>query len=98
MCENEALKGFPGGTSSKNVLANAGDIRDASSVPGLGTSPGEENGNLLQYSCLEKSTHREVWRDRVHGVTNSQTTLSTHMAMVISKVSVEHIHIHFCLV
>ena len=35
-----------------NLPANAGDIRDASSIPGLGRSPGEGNGNLLQYSCL----------------------------------------------
>ena len=36
----------------KNPPANAGDLRDASSVPGLGRSPGEGNGNPLQYSCL----------------------------------------------
>ena len=36
----------------KNLPANAGDIRDVGSVPGLGRSPGEENGNPLQYSCL----------------------------------------------
>ena len=39
----------------KNLLANAGDVRDASSTPGLGRSPGGGNGNLLQYSCLENS-------------------------------------------
>ena len=60
-----------------------------SSVPGLGTSPGEENGNLLQDSCLEKSTHREAWQARVHGVTKSQTTLSVHMAIFINKVLVD---------
>ena len=37
----------------KNLPANAGDIRDADSIPGLGRSPGGEHGNLLQYSCLE---------------------------------------------
>ena len=42
----------------KNLLANAGDIRDVGSVPGSGRSPGEENGNLLQYSCLENSMDR----------------------------------------
>ena len=39
----------------KNPPANAGDIRDTGSIPGLGRSPGEGNGNPLQYSCLENS-------------------------------------------
>ena len=38
----------------KNLPANAGDIREAVLIPGLGRSPGVGNGNLLQYSCLEK--------------------------------------------
>ena len=38
----------------KNPLANAGDVRDAGSIAGSGRSPGEEDGNTLQYSCLEK--------------------------------------------
>ena len=50
----------------KNLLANAGDV---GSVPGLGRSPGEGNGNPLQYSCLEKPMDREAWRATVHGVT-----------------------------
>ena len=40
--------GFPGGAVVKNLLANAGDARDAGSIPGLRRSPGEGNGNLLQ--------------------------------------------------
>ena len=39
----------------KNLSANAGDVRDVGSTPGLGRSPGLGNGNQLQYSCLEKS-------------------------------------------
>ena len=39
----------------KNLLANAGDTRDAGSIPGTGRSPGAGNGNPLQYSCLENS-------------------------------------------
>ena len=38
----------------KNPLASAGDVRDAGSIAGSGRSPGEEDGNTLQYSCLEK--------------------------------------------
>ena len=43
---------FPGGTVVKNPPASAGDTRDLGSIPGSGRSPGEGNGNLLQYSCL----------------------------------------------
>ena len=43
----------------KNLPANAGNTRDAGSVPGLGRSPGEENGYPLQYSCLDNSMDRE---------------------------------------
>ena len=50
----------------KNSLANAGD---EGLIPGLGKSPGEGNGNALQYSCLEKSMDREAWQATVHGVT-----------------------------
>ena len=51
----------------KNPLANAGDMRDAGSIPRLGRSPGEEHGNLLQYSCLENPMDREGWQATVHG-------------------------------
>ena len=50
----------------KNSLSNAGD---EGLIPGLGKSPGEGNGNPLQYSCLEKSMDREAWHAAVHGVT-----------------------------
>ena len=46
----------------KNPAANAGDERDAGSNPGLGRSPGEGNGNLLQYSCLENLVDRGAWQ------------------------------------
>ena len=52
----------------KNPLANAGDIRDTGSIPGSGRSPGERNGNLLQYSCLGNLMDRGAWQARVHGV------------------------------
>ena len=50
----------------KNAPVNVGDTRDAGSIPGLGESLGEGNGNLLQYSCLENSVDREAWWDSVH--------------------------------
>ena len=60
----------------KNPPANAGDARYAVSVPGWGRNPGEENGNTLQYSCLENPMDREAWQATVHGVTKSQIRLS----------------------
>ena len=59
----------------KNPPANAGDIRDAGSIPGSGRSPGEGHGNQLQYSCLKNFMDREAWWVTVHRVTNSQTRL-----------------------
>ena len=63
----------PGGTVVKTPPANAGDM---GSIPGSGSSPGEENGNPLQYSCLGNPTDRGDWRAIVHGVAKSQTRLS----------------------
>ena len=47
------------------------------SIPGLGRSPGEGNGNPLQYSCLENPMDRGAWRATVHGVAESDTTVAT---------------------
>ena len=58
----------------KNLHANAGDVRDAGLIPGLGRSPGEGNGNPLQYSCLENPMDRGAWRATAHGVTEWDTT------------------------
>ena len=58
----------------KNSPASVGDIRDASSIPGSGRSPGEGNGNPLQYSGLENPMDREVWQATVHRVAESDTT------------------------
>ena len=52
----------------KNLPANAGDV---GLIPGLGRFPGEENGNPLQYSCLENSIDRRVGRASVHGVSST---------------------------
>ena len=58
----------------KNLPANARDIRDAGLIPGSGRSPGEGNGNPLQYSCLENPMDRGGWWATVHRVTESDTT------------------------
>ena len=59
----------------KNLIANAGDIRDVGSIPGLGSFPAEGNSNPLQYSCLENPMDRGAWRTTVHRVAKSQTQL-----------------------
>ena len=57
----------------RNPPANARDMEDMGSIPGLGRFPEGENGNPLQYSCLENSMDREAWWPTVHGVTKSWT-------------------------
>ena len=64
---------FPGGSEVKASACNAGDL---GSIPGSGRSPGEGNGNPLQYSCLENPTYGGAWWATVHGVEKSWTQLS----------------------
>ena len=59
----------------KNLPANAGDLRDVGSTPGLGRSPGGGHGNPLQYFCLENPTDRGAWRATAHRVSKSRTQL-----------------------
>ena len=73
MATHSSIKSFPGGSDSKESTCNAGDL---GSVPGLGRSPGELNGNPLQYSCLENSIDRGAWWATVHGIAKSWTLLS----------------------
>ena len=64
---------FPGGSEVKGSASNEGDL---GSIPGSGRSPGEGNGNPLQYSCLENPMDGGAWWAAVHGVTKSWTRLS----------------------
>ena len=57
----------------KNPPANAGEIRDAGLIPGLGRFPGEGDVNPLQYSCLGNPPHGGAWQAPVHRVAQSQT-------------------------
>ena len=65
--------GFPGGSEGKESACSVGDL---GSIPESGRSPGEGNGNLLQYSCLENSMDRGAWKTIFHGVAKSMTQLS----------------------
>ena len=67
--------GFPDGSVVKNLPANAGDIREADSIPGSETAPGGRNGNPLQYACLGNLLDRGAWWATVHGVTKDGTQL-----------------------
>ena len=65
------LMSFPGSSIVKNLPAKAGDT---DSIPGSGRSPGEGNGNPLQYSCLGNPVDRGAWLATVHGVTKELDT------------------------
>ena len=64
---------FPGGSDGK---ASAYNVGDPGSIPGSGRSPGEGNGNPLQYTCLENLMDEGTWQTKVHGVAESRTRLS----------------------
>ena len=66
--------GFPGSSGVKNHLPMSGDAGDTGLIPGFGRSPGEGNGNPLQYSSLEDATDRGAWQVIVHRVAESGTT------------------------
>ena len=66
--------GFPCSSVGKESACNVGDL---GSLPGSGRSPGEGNGNPLQYSCLENPMNRGAWRATVHGVARIGHDLAT---------------------
>ena len=73
-CSQKNFGGFPGGSDGKESACNPGD---SGLIPGLGRSPGEGNGNSVQYSCLENSMDRGAWQAIVRGVAMSQTNTFT---------------------
>ena len=91
-------RGFPGGSNSKESACSAGD---PGSIPGSGRSPGEENGNPLQYSCLEKPMDRGAWRptwchtesDMTNTFTNSRTQWCIYSLQHIQQKCLERANI-----
>ena len=75
-------KDFAGGSDSKASDYNAGDL---GSIPGLGRSPGEGNGNPLQYSCLENIMDGGAWQATIHGVTKSWIPLSDFTSLSLGQ-------------
>ena len=71
----------------KSLLVNAGDLRDTDSIPGLGRSPGEGNGNAFQYSDLEYPMDRGAWWARVHRVAKSWTWLKQFGTLYINTLT-----------
>ena len=63
--------GFSSGLVGREFGYNAGDIGDAGSIPGLGTSPGEGSGNVLQYPCPKNPMDRGAWQGTVLGVSKA---------------------------
>ena len=88
--------GFPGGSAVKNPPANARDARDTDSIPELGRSPGEGNGNLRQYSCPENPMDRGAWWATVHGVAKSRTQRNdyahAHLAYLFTPLCIKDFH------
>ena len=75
------MKDFPGGSDGEASAYSAGDL---GSVPGLGRSPGEGNGNPLQYSCLGNPMDGGAWQATVHGVAKSWTDWATSLSFTFS--------------
>ena len=72
------MRGLPWWLSGKESSCSARDAGDVGSIPGSGKSPGEGNGNPLQYSCLGNSKDRGTWQATVYGVTKSQIQLGSY--------------------
>ena len=68
--------GLSGGTVAKNLPVSAEDERDTGSIPWLGRSPGEGNGNPLQYSWLKNPRDGGTWWAAIYGIAQSQTQLT----------------------
>ena len=81
-----AVLGFPGGSVGKASACNAGDL---GSIPESERSPGEGNGNPLQYSCLENPMDSGAWQATVHGVAKSRTQLSDFTSLTAAIIARE---------
>ena len=77
----------------KNLPLNAGDVRDAGSIPGSGRSSGGGNGNPLQYSCLKNPMDRGAWQAMAHRVAKSQTQMKRLSIQIAHVQSLSHVQL-----
>jgi len=73
MKDYSGIRGFSGGSVAKYLPINAGVSRNVGSISDSGRSPGEGNGNSLQYSCLKNTVERGAWQATVYGVSKRCT-------------------------
>ena len=83
LADGTLLVTVPGGSEVKAPASNAGDL---GSIPGWGRSPGEGNGNPLQYACLENPMDRGAWQVTVHGVARVRQDVVTEPSIVMSLI------------
>ena len=86
------MRGFPHSSVGRESACNAGD---PASIPGSGRSPGEGNGNPLQYSCLENPMDRGAWQTTVHGVARVGHNLATKPPPILPTSSLRQSLIYF---
>ena len=92
MCYARSTVHTPGSSVSEELPCSAGD---PSLIPGFGRSPGEGNGNPLQYSCLEYPMDRGAWRLAVHGVTKDWAQLNTMQPKKVGNVTCYNMDEHY---
>ena len=105
--KNQSREDLGKGSSGRELAgsdgkASAYNVGDLGSIPGSGRSPGEGNGNPLQYSCLENPIDRGSWQATVHGVAKSQTQLSAtslhfkEVKLSVLKTKKDHVFLKEC--
>ena len=89
------FRSFPDGSGIKNRPSNTGYTGDVGSVPGLGRSPGGENGNPHEYSCLKNPIDRGARRAAVHGIAESDMAEQLSMRACMRARAHTHTHTFF---
>ena len=87
------FRSFPDGSGIKNRPSNTGYTGDVGSVPGLGRSPGGENGNPHEYSCLKNPIDRGARRAAVHGIAESDMAEQLSMRACMRARARTHTHV-----
>ena len=94
ICILSFLMSFPGGSDGKKSARNVGDL---GLIPGLGRSPGEGNGNLVLYSCLENPMDRGTWWATVHGISKRHDWVPNISHFILFDEMLAHVLGHFLI-